>query len=385
MIIRGLLVAGLLTFSSSGGASTPICRIDYGAPLHNAVADRDIARVKQLVETDHDVNLVSTFSIPTTPLALAFRTLSTRCVLMGPDVEIISYLIQKGADVTHKSRGGWAEHDSYNALHRAAILGLATLLEPILKRGAALEERTSSGRTALLLALFERQHEATERLLQLGANPNARETDSNPFTPLHIAARYPGKGNRTVKMLLRYGAKYISTTKQAGGPFYHLSQFCQCEDNDIEELIDLLTLAGGSVNESYEWNWMRRDPLSEGVHSSHTTLRIIEALLRKGANPRWALFTLGERSNLGPTRLQILALLARYGAEPENTFDSRGVPLLEYLRTSAGPHHRPYVLELEQFVTNRRLMKGENPSNKLFQDGRSEAPSTPPRAAEQRR
>uniref|UniRef100_A0A0G4I0Q7 Uncharacterized protein n=1 Tax=Chromera velia CCMP2878 TaxID=1169474 RepID=A0A0G4I0Q7_9ALVE len=89
-----------------------------------------------------------------------------------------SFLLASGANVN-------AEDDQGSRpLHMAAFCGFIDLFAPLISHGAELNAKNSTGNAPLHLAVGQRQREAVERLLGLGAHVNERE-QMHGYSPLH--------------------------------------------------------------------------------------------------------------------------------------------------------------------------------------------------------
>jgi len=89
------------------------------------------------------------------------------------DLEVMKYLLGKGADVNAKLGIGWT------ALMAAAGRGNAEAVKFLLDKGADVNAKLRSGRTALMAAAEQGNAEVVKFLLDAGANVNARERDGD--------------------------------------------------------------------------------------------------------------------------------------------------------------------------------------------------------------
>jgi uncharacterized protein len=97
---------------------------------------------------------------------------------------------------------GSRPHELASALTTAAMIGDTTSLGTLLDRGAAVEAKDGTGRTALIEAVFGGHKDAVELLLERGAEVNGQDADG--WTALMEAA---SKGRtEIVKQLLAHGA-----------------------------------------------------------------------------------------------------------------------------------------------------------------------------------
>lgn len=79
----------------------------------------------------------------------------------------------------------------------------------------ALSERSWDGKGLLHIAIEEGEEEFARKVLELGADPNAR--DEGDLSPLHLAARRGKPMERLVGDLLRGGADARATAADGGG------------------------------------------------------------------------------------------------------------------------------------------------------------------------
>ncbi len=148
----------------------------------------DIPTVKALVERTPQV-LDARDGDGMTPLHYA---------AMGGNVELVNYLIDKGAKIDLKNV------QLKTPLHLAALSDRKDVAAALLRRGAALETRDDYLRTALILCARERGQTATGRvLIEAGADVNA--VDKFGSSALELAA-WRGK-SEFVDLLLEKGAR----------------------------------------------------------------------------------------------------------------------------------------------------------------------------------
>lgn len=114
----------------------------------------------------------------------------------------VKALVEAGADVNYKSRGGWT------AAMGAADNGHLEVLKYLAAKKADLAARTRQGRTLLMRAAYHGKTEVVQYLLGKGAKAN--DTDSNGVTALMLAAQQGH--DKTVKVLLDAGANKAAET-----------------------------------------------------------------------------------------------------------------------------------------------------------------------------
>jgi ankyrin repeat protein len=191
------------------------------AEIHQAVQNGDLAAVKALVEKDNTA-VHSRDGDGRTPLHWACR---------GRNLDIVAYLIEKGADVNARDDNRTAplhslavrnlseaaallisqgaevsilDYVNQTPLHHAAASGHKAVSALLARKGAKLEIKDNWGRTPLLLCARERGGpELAEVLIKAGSDVNAR--DKYGATSLNLAA-WRGK-KEVVDVLLAAGAE----------------------------------------------------------------------------------------------------------------------------------------------------------------------------------
>ena len=128
--------------------------------------------------------------------------------------DVVRTLLDKGADVNAKTRS-WRtalgegkellimlDNDEHTALHVAAIYGKSDVVRTLLDKGADVNAKTRSWRTALHEAAIHGKSDVVRILLDKGADVNAKTRGW--WTALHMAAK-SGKSD-IVSILLDKGA-----------------------------------------------------------------------------------------------------------------------------------------------------------------------------------
>ena len=224
---------------------------DGRTPLHWACRGVHLEILKYLVEKGADVNAEDSNKV------VPLHSLGTRNSTEG-----IEILIAKGADVDARDYGG------DTALHHSAMNDSAEAVDILIKKGADIESRDNYFRTPLHLCARERGGPKTTRiLLEAGADVNARDKFQTP--PLNLAA-WRGK-KEVVNILMDFGANIPSKGPEAS------NLFSEAASHDLKRLFDAVTEAGGDP--SFK--------LSSGgtlLHSAASggSVGIIEILIKKG-------------------------------------------------------------------------------------------------------
>ena len=141
-------------------------------PLHQAVRAKDVATVREIVETTIGTALDIATVEGVTALHLAAAT-------DQPDV--LQLLIDRGASVNSRTRLG------FTALHWAASRDALDSVAVLLRAGADIDALARNDITPLHWAASRDAARAVQMLLDAGADPNARTLAGD--TPLHVAIR----------------------------------------------------------------------------------------------------------------------------------------------------------------------------------------------------
>lgn len=119
-----------------------------------------IETLKYLISCGGNINAVSKHAMNVTPLHAA---------LFGRRLEAAKVLVAAGADVTPRRGGtGWPRA-GWTALHYAAGLGFADLVQPLIERGADVNAQDDKGKTPLRVAVEADQREVVKLLTNVGA------------------------------------------------------------------------------------------------------------------------------------------------------------------------------------------------------------------------
>ncbi len=299
-MFKGALLVLALSISTTAG---PL----RGEEIHDAVRGGDLEKVRSLVEADAAlVNLKD--GEARTPLHWA---------CLGRTIEIISFLVGKGADLNvldgranaplHYLAGRDNEagirlflekgadpdilDNGKNApLHLAAQANAAKAAKALVEGGAKLELRNDYGRTPLLMSARERGGpEMTRLLIEAGANVNAG--DRSFSTPLELAA-WRGK-EAVVDLLLESGA-HVPTEGRKAVMFMMFAA-----SQGLEKLFEKLEAGGADMT-------IRLPKGGTLLHAAAggDSVLIVEKLLAKGLDVK-------EKDDLGWTPLHYAALNGR--------------------------------------------------------------------------
>ena len=117
------------------------------------------------------------------------------------------------------------------ALHYAAELGDAAIVQALIDKEAEIEAKDALGKTPLHAAAYGGDKETIELLIAKGADTKAKDKDGQ--TPLHEATFRGGK--ETIELLIANGAE-IEATNHKGETPYQMAQ----SKGYPKEILDLL-------------------------------------------------------------------------------------------------------------------------------------------------
>jgi ankyrin repeat protein len=301
---RKTLLVGLLYCIGSGFAIAADGRVadpDGTTPLHWAVRHDDLVAAEALIKAGADVKAANRYGV--TPIAIA---------AMNGNAAMIRKLLDAGVDPNSANPGG------ETALMTAARVGKVDAVKLLLDRGANVNARdTEHGQTALMWAVLENHVDMLELLLARGADINAHTnvtitkgeyvparaaaasgvgivrqralpTANGGMTPLLFAIR---DGNAPMtRLLLDHGAK---VDEPSGN---HTTPLIIALLNGRVALATELLNRGADRNAADDYH---RAPLFAAIdlrnfnHEKYgdlptdgrDPLELIQALLKKGANP----------------------------------------------------------------------------------------------------
>ncbi len=267
------------------------------ARLGNAALNGQLDRLDRLIKAGANVNakIPARFHTGETPLHLAVRTnqrqVVARLMAAGANVDarddrgetpLITAVYFEHTELArellreHGADPNVAMLNGLRPLHVAADRGLNELARLLLEHDAAVDARTGSGITPLMVAA--KRHAAIVRLL-LDAGANPRATTKQGTTPLMYAAH--AAATNIVRMLLAAGAD-VQTKRGDGSDAFDFVLSPHYISFDLPGSIELFAQRGVDVcrrggkeqTPSIMYRGLRRD------------IAALETILRHGCDPR---------------------------------------------------------------------------------------------------
>lgn len=367
----------------------------------HAVADADIEAVRLLIEKGADVNKSVSDGGRETLLHIAVDRNHPEIVAVllqaGADVNAVDYdgetplhraalnspasvplLISAGANVDAQDN----IHDS--PLHYAAECNSLDTIAALIDAGATIDLPGYGGRTALFEAVFHENVEATELLLERGANVNHRiklsRSKADGETPIHVAALY---ANMEIMATLIDAGADIETKSVRGKKAIDHAIHEKKTDLVIylikrgAEVPDLIDYAGKKSLWAQAELWYKGVKNADKVASDTNDLEQLCRAIRQGKTEAVMVLLLKRRTNLNAFdkhgyaplhwaalegNIEIIAALLDFGAEME-VGTGKGSPamqlaawrfMLNTKRTEKGlPVAREATLEALRFLLKR--------------------------------
>lgn len=310
-------------------------------PLHQAVAKGSKSKVKEILKGG-----VQNLETPD----FKGETALYRAVFRG-DKSIVQLLLEKGANPAARPPG------CNSPLHLSVNRDRKAMLDMLLERSSKdqIDETTSTGETALYLAIQKKYASCARSLLQHGANPQARPAGHESMLNQTVASCQTS----LVKVLLEYGADVEERNKDGDTPL------CRSVIKGETKVVEVLLKYGatGSV-----WTAKGEAPLSIAVSRGDTAIVAlllaqreidVEVKNAKGETPLYTAVTKGESS--------ITKLLLIKGASP--TVSPPGGDSVLNLAVSKGNTTLTHLLLERGVDLEVRNQAGETPLLKAVSKG----------------
>jgi len=174
------------------------------------------------------------------PNAKAYNGTPLILAIYYGDIEMVSLLIQKGADVNLTKQ----ERD-FAPIHSAARYGKIDILKLLISKGALVNKKDSLGRTAIYYAVDHYRTETVDMLIEHGASLHERYDDNN-ITLLHKAVR---SGLLEIASLLIRKGHEINPKNKYGLTPLHSAVWLPGHGRGTElQIVKLLLDSGAEVN-----------------------------------------------------------------------------------------------------------------------------------------
>ncbi len=186
------------------------------------------------------------------------------------------------------------DDSGFTPLHIAATAGRVEIVEYLLERGADLEARTAGGQTPLFQTVPLASEQAFERLLEKGANLNARDDRGQNILQFALTWRRPAM----VELILQHGF-----SPDTGGMAAQ-EMLDEAANTGIESLVTTLVSRGATIEPGTR----------NGTTLLHSAARgglpgLADRLLKLGARPN-------DRDRHGLTPLHLAAYYGRAAVVP---------------------------------------------------------------------
>jgi ankyrin repeat protein len=225
--------------------------------LHCATMNEHLSILKTLIGQGGDIHAV----------ASAGQTLLHDAARFNPNPAIISFLIEKGLDISAKDR-----FDS-TPLHCAAVNENLEILKTLIKQGGDIRAIDSAGQTLLHCAAWFNSNPAIIDFL-IGKELDISAKDRFGATPLHYAAR--NEHLSILKTLIGQGGD-IHTVASAGQTLLHYAAWF----NSNPAIIDFLIGKGLDISAKDK---IGATPLHYAARNKNP--EILEALIKQGGDIR---------------------------------------------------------------------------------------------------
>ncbi len=240
----------------------------YGAaPLHYATLNGFKAVVEILLANEANIEGVATRQdqVASGPLRVDFRGATPLHLAAENHRTITEMLLNKGANIES------LDAEENTPLQRAASAGRREIVELLLKRGAKVNHQSKGGATALHTSMWAKQPEIARMLLAHGADVNA-ESPPKVFGPIHAALDQEEARMPLTEVLLKHKPNLNARNVIGETPLHRAVALGELK------IVEALLRAGADPNATRPQG---QTPLFLAAGEP----RIVEALLKHGANP----------------------------------------------------------------------------------------------------
>ena len=195
------------------------CRSIHGTIVHHTVLQQELKTLKYILTCGIEIDLNKSGmgvvdDVLDEGLSALHFAVDTRLVAKL-NIAIVSQLLEHGADVNSRTLHGCTPliriceaADSVNPIFNFTII--VRIIRLLVQNGATINATNNDGQTALILACYVTSPAMVQCLLELGADPNIRDTEQGR-TALHVAADFDHIA--TVKLLLNHGAVLLDDNR----------------------------------------------------------------------------------------------------------------------------------------------------------------------------
>jgi len=156
--------------------------------LIKAVRVENVKLIDRLLQTDIDVNWQNDYGV---------TALAEESIKENINVNIVTKLINRGADVNHPT------HNGYTPLFLASAKGNLDIVIELLKHGANINYKRLDGMTALMIASENNRVNIVTELCKHLSSKDVNDVDIHGNTPLCLAAQ---RADNVISILIKNGA-----------------------------------------------------------------------------------------------------------------------------------------------------------------------------------
>ena len=242
--------------------------------------------------------------------------------------DLFAAALERGGEDAVHATDSWG----LSVVHGAAESGDIAVLQRLLELGANPSARDTFGVSPLLLAINRKRLAAVDALLSAGAEFSGGVDGARKLPPLHEAVT--GGSVSIVKSLLRAGADPTQHDSYGATPLHCAARSC-ARDSDLPEIIEALCAAGADANAR---DTLGRTPLL-ALNGMHPDPEWIESLLMQGADPD-ASYGKGQNSPLLlAVELRLFAIVEKLASAVRDVdrVDATGRTALQRLAELSSP------------------------------------------------